>query len=421
MGTSITLFRIFGIDLKVHWSFVLILAWGAFIYSSGPSGPVIGALYGIVVILFLFVCVVLHELGHAVTAKYFKVNVPTITLLPIGGVAQLERMPDKPLQEFLIAVAGPLVNFILAVFLLPVAAIVVGLAVNNGSMGSGLTDMWAQMQVPSVSGLVIYLTLTNVLLGVFNLLPAFPMDGGRILRALLALGFPYVQATRIAVYVGRFMAVIFAIWGILGGGIFLLLIAFFVYVGGGSELEAVESRAVLKNVVAGKALNTDALSLFASERLERAVDLIMTTYQVDFPVLDLRGNFVGVLTRARLVAGLREMGEDGRIVDVMIPAAQIPTCTTTANLADVWEKIVQSRSSVVAVMDRGEFEGLLSLTDLTEVFEVMGAQFERQAATQPPIQAKNPLPSLGTVTRTPAELAQSEAQKRDVQEHSSDD
>ncbi len=395
MGTSITLFRIFGIDLKVHWSFVLILAWGAFIYSSGPSGPVIGALYGVVIILFLFVCVVLHELGHAVTAKYFKVNVPTITLLPIGGVAQLERMPDKPMQEFLIAVAGPLVNFVLAVLLLPVAAVAIGLGMSNGTVGGSFMSWIAQMQVPSFSGLIIYLTVTNVVLGIFNLLPAFPMDGGRILRALLALGLPYVRATRIAVYVGRFMAILFAIWGIMGGGIFMLLIAFFVYVGGGSELEAVESRAVLKRVPAGSALNADALELFASERLVRAVELIMTTYQADFPVLDLGGNFVGVLTRARLVAALREVGEEGRVVDAMVPAAQIPTCAPTSSLADVWEKIMQSRSSVVAVMERGEFKGLLTLADLTEVFEVMGAQFDRQAATQPPVQLQGTIQTLG--------------------------
>ena len=404
MGTSITLFRIFGIDLKVHWSFVLILAWGAFIYSSGPSGPVIGALYGVVIILFLFVCVVLHELGHAVTAKYFKVNVPTITLLPIGGVAQLERMPDKPLQEFLIAVAGPLVNFVLAVLLLPVAAVAIGLGMSDGTLGGGFMDWISQMQVPSFSGLVIYLTVTNVVLGVFNLLPAFPMDGGRILRALLALGFPYVQATRIAVYVGRFMAVLFAIWGIMGGGIFMLLIAFFVYVGGGSELESVESRAVLKRVAAGSALNADALELFASERLGRAVELIMSTYQADFPVLDLSGRFVGVLTRARLVAALREVGEEGRVVDAMIPAAEIPTCAPTSSLADVWEKIMQSRVSVVAVMDRGQFEGLLTLADLTEVFEVMGAQFDRQAATQPPVRLQGTIQTLGgQVTLNPTE------------------
>ncbi len=404
MGTSITLFRIFGIELKVHWSFVLILAWGAFIYSSGPAGPVIGALYGVVVILFLFVCVVLHELGHAVTAKYFKVNVPTITLLPIGGVAQLERMPDKPLQEFLIAVAGPLVNFVLALLLLPVAAVLIGLGMNDGTIGGGFMDWIAHMQIPSFSGLVIYLTVTNVVLGVFNLLPAFPMDGGRILRALLALGFPYVQATRVAVYVGRFMAILFAIWGIMGGGIFMLLIAFFVYVGGGSELEAVESRAVLKRVAASSALNADALDLFASEQLGRAVELIMSTYQADFPVLDLSGRFVGVLTRSRLVAALREVGEEGRVVDAMIPAAQIPTCAPTTSLADVWEKIMQSRIPVVAVMDRGRFEGLLTLADLTEVFEVMGAQFERQAVTQPPVQLQGSIKSLGgPITPTPAE------------------
>ena len=132
MGSSVRLFRVWGIDVQVHWSFLLILAYGAFIYS-GRSNPLAGALYGIVVILLLFVCVLLHEFGHALVAKYFKVNVPTITLLPIGGVAELERMPRQPLQEFLIAIAGPAVNFVLTLLLLPIALLVVGMGMGSGS------------------------------------------------------------------------------------------------------------------------------------------------------------------------------------------------------------------------------------------------------------------------------------------------
>ena len=242
-----TLFTVFGIEVRVHWSFILILAWGAFIYSGGAADPLTGALYGVLVILLLFVCVTLHEFGHALVAKYYKINVPHITLLPIGGVASLERMPDKPLQEFFIAIAGPLVNFVIAALLF--------FPTQWSGAFAGLTSVQqliAQMQTPGVSSLLLYLLVTNVGLGLFNLLPAFPMDGGRVLRALLAFGMPYVQATRIAVFVGRLMAALFAIWGILNGQIFLLLIAFFVYVGGGSEQEAVESRAVLRNVKARK-------------------------------------------------------------------------------------------------------------------------------------------------------------------------
>lgn len=378
MGGSMTLFRFMNIDVRVHWSFLLILVYGAFIYGRGPDAGLAGALYGVIVILLLFVCVLLHEFGHALTAKYFKINVPTITLLPIGGLAQLERMPDKPYQEFLITVAGPLVNFVLAVLLLPFAAIAVSLEVRSGGIALSMPALWAEMQTPGVTGLLINLTVTNITLGIFNLLPAFPMDGGRILRSLLAFFIPYIQATRVAVFVGRAMAILFAFWGITGN-IFMLLIAFFVYVGGRSELEAVESRAVLKNVLVSQAMNPGAISLYASERLSRAVELIMTTYQADFPVMDLSNRFVGVLTRARLVRALRETGEEGRVVDVMAPAQEIPICGINDSLADVWEKIVQSHSRVVAVTERGRFLGLLSLEDISEVIEVQGARMEKSA------------------------------------------
>ncbi len=380
MGTSLLLFRIFGIEVRVHWSFVLILAYGAFIYSAGPAGPFVGALYGVLVIVLLFVCVTLHELGHALVAQYYKVPVGNITLLPIGGVATLERMPDKPVQEFLIALAGPLVNFALAALLIPITIFVVGLEVSAGTLSGGVMEILrttlAGMMTPSLINLLVYLLSANVLLGVFNLLPAFQMDGGRILRALLAMAMPYVQATRTAVLVGRIFAVLLAIWGILGGGIIMLLIAFFVYVGGGAEREAVESRAVLKHVTADQAVNREAINLYASERLSRAVDLIMNSYQSDFPVLDLGGGFIGVLTRPRLVQALKLQGSEARVVDAMQRADQIPAVTPSTRLDEVWEKMTSAGSRVVAVKQQGQFVGVITLEDLSEVFSVLGAAMQ---------------------------------------------
>ena len=227
MDSSLKIARIWGIDVQVHWSFVLILFYGAFLFSRNASNVLNGAIYGVIVILLLFVCVVLHEFGHAMTAKYFGVNVPHITLLPIGGVAQLERMPRKPMHEFLIAIAGPAVNFVLAALLLPVALLVVFTSMRVGSSWMMISALMRTAQSMSLGGLLLTLVGTNILLGIFNLLPAFPMDGGRILRALLALRLQYIPATRIAVLVGRGMAVLFAIWGIFGGDILMLLVAFF--------------------------------------------------------------------------------------------------------------------------------------------------------------------------------------------------
>lgn len=376
MGASLTLFRIFDIDVRVHWSFILILGYGAFIFSSGPAGPVTGALYGVLVIVLLFVCVTLHEFGHALVAQYYKIHVTNITLLPIGGVANLARMPDKPQQEFVIAVAGPLVNVVLALLLVPFALVTVSLEMRAGIIPANPMQVLSNIQTPGVGNLLIYLIVTNVLLAVFNLLPAFPMDGGRILRAVLAMGMARVRATRIAVSVGRIMAVLFAIWGIFGGGIFLLLIAFFVYVGGGAELEAVESRAVLKNVKARDALPKDATSLYASEQISRAVDLIMNSYQTDYPVKDLSGNFIGVMTRQRLVQGLKAHGPEGRVVDCMMKADDVPVCGPDMTLAEIWEKMVSEGSRVVVVKEDAAFLGLLTIDDITEVFQVLGAAQE---------------------------------------------
>ena len=383
MGNALKIARIGGIDVQVHWSFVLILFYGAYIFSKDASNVVAGAIYGVVVILLLFLCIVLHEFGHAFTAKYFGVKVPYITLLPIGGLAQLERMPRKPGQEFLIAIAGPAVNFALTLLLLPLALLAISLSARGGASLSIFGLMRAAQSI-SLTGLLLTLAGINLTLGFFNLLPAFPMDGGRILRALLALRMRYVRATRIAVLVGRGMAILFVIWGIRGifaGDIFgslLFLIAFFVYVGGRGELEAVEGRYILNDFSARQAVNKDAHVLYTSEPVSRAVDYIMTTYQGDFPVYDLGQNLVGVLTRPRLVETLRGQGQDGRIVDVMIPRAQVPSASADTPLADVWEKMMAAGSRVIIVQDEERFLGLITLDDINELIQVMGAAKERE-------------------------------------------
>ena len=371
MGSSLTLFRLFGIEVRVHWSFLLILAYGAFFYSNSQLGQIGGALFGVLTILLLFVCVTLHEFGHALVAQSYHVAVEHITLLPIGGVASLERIPENPLQEFNIAIAGPLVNFAIVLILLPLRLLMTG-----EPFWPGFSTLMQQMQEPTVSGIVTFLIMTNLTLGAFNLLPAFPMDGGRVLRALLAMTMPYVRATNIAVLVGRLMAGLLFLWGIFGGGVFLMLIAFFVYVGGGSERHAVTSRHVLRDVQARDALTPQAEKLYTSEKISRAVDLIMASYQTDYPVFDLSNNYVGVLTRARLVDALKTVGPDGRIPDAMIAARHIPECTPTTNLADLWDTMLQSGMRVAAVKDEGQFLGLITIDDVTELFQVIGARLD---------------------------------------------
>lgn len=384
MNVNLAEFKLLGIDVRVHWSFVLIPAFGAFLYGSGPAGWLLGGLYGVLTMLLLFASVTLHEYGHALTARRFGIGTRSILLLPIGGVANLERIPEKPGQEIAIVVAGPLVNVVIALLLTPLALLL------NGGNSTGIftiNAVNANIQNPGLLNLLIFLISTNLLLALFNLLPAFPLDGGRLLRALLAYVQPYPQATQVAVAVGRLLAVLMAVFGIFTGAIGLLLIAFFVYVGGSAELEAVSSRAVLRRFRAGDALTHNAVALYTSERLERATQLIMNSYQTDFPVRDLAGQFVGVLTRQRLVDGLRQFGPEARIVDVMAPAAAIPRCTPDYDLASVWELMSRTGSRVVAVATQEQVLGIITSDDISEVFQVMGAAL--QAGRQPPASPAN--------------------------------
>jgi stage IV sporulation protein FB len=344
--------------------------------------------------------VTLHEFGHALTAQYFNSKVSNITLLPIGGVANLQRMPDKPMQELLITVAGPLVNFVIALILLPLMLFL--MTVEFGRFPSDASLLWSTMGEPGLTNLIAFLFGANLALGIFNLLPAFPMDGGRILRALLAMTMPYVRATQIAVTVGRLFAGLLAIWGLMSGNISMLLIAFFVYVGGGAEREAVESKAVLRYFTAAQALTHTAVNLYSSERISRAVELIMNTYQSDYPVLDLNSRFVGVLTRPRLIQALQTGGPDARIVDVMVPAESVPVVAPTMNLSEVWELMAGNGSRVVAVKNGTQFLGLITLEDINEVFQVMSAQMTGSGRSTPPNNLTT-TPTSEPTERTPAD------------------
>jgi stage IV sporulation protein FB len=217
---SFHLARIAGIDVRVHATFFLLLAWFGFVYyaEGGPAAVFTGLSF----IILLFVCVILHEFGHALAARAYGINTPDITLLPIGGIARLERMPDKPWQELVVALAGPAVNVVIAFALY----IVVGRLVAPGEF---------QAVAGGEGSLLSKLLAINVMLVAFNLLPAFPMDGGRVLRSVLAVRLKHARATRIAAAVGQIVAVLFGLLGLFGGNPFLLFIAVFVFFGARAE------------------------------------------------------------------------------------------------------------------------------------------------------------------------------------------
>ncbi|HEX9921394.1 MAG TPA: site-2 protease family protein, partial [Anaerolineae bacterium] len=219
MNWSIKLGRIFGIDIKMHLTFLLILGWGAFAYG-GSAGP----LYGLIVTLGLFSLVLLHELGHSLAALGYGIPVRDITLLPIGGVARLERMPEKPLHELVVALAGPAVNVILAVILLPIVMVLNGGRANLFSLGLATE--------PGLLSWLGFLLMANVSLALFNMIPAFPLDGGRVFRAFLSFFTDYHRATQIAATVGRILAIGLGLFALYYGQVWVAMIAFFIFIVG---------------------------------------------------------------------------------------------------------------------------------------------------------------------------------------------
>lgn len=219
LGWSINLFKVFGIQLAVHASFVLLLAyWG---YQGWLEGGVQGMAWSVGLIVLFFVCVILHELGHSLTARRYGIKVPRIMLLPIGGMAEFDRIPRKPSQELLITAAGPAVNFLLVALLLP-------LVWNDFFHGESVAAY-------SPAGVTVQLVYANFIMGVFNLAPVFPMDGGRIFRALLAMKLPYLRATWWAVMVGRVLAVGLIAWGLYTDRLMLAVLFTFILFAGNNE------------------------------------------------------------------------------------------------------------------------------------------------------------------------------------------
>ncbi|PYJ25925.1 MAG: site-2 protease family protein [Verrucomicrobia bacterium] len=358
MGWSIPIFRVAGIQLRIHVTFLLLIAWLAFGYYA--QGGSVAAASRVIFILLLFLCVVLHEFGHAFAAKAFGINTPDITLLPIGGVARLERMPEEPLQELVIAVAGPMVNVVIAL----------GLFVAGGSQ--------AFFNPSTIEGgsLVAQLMTINILLLLFNLLPAFPMDGGRVLRALLATRMTYARATQVAALIGQGFAFAFGFIGLLFNP-FLIFIALFVYIGASQEAALAQMKDVSRRFPVSSAMVREFRTLAASATLDEAVDALLATSQHDFPVVDDTGNVAGLLTRHDLIPALRKSDPSLRVGDVM--RRDIPTVTTGTRFEDAFRIMQECNCPAVPVLDRMKrLVGLLTPENVTELMMVHSAMPRRR-------------------------------------------
>ena len=360
MNWSPTIFRIKNIPVKMHVTFLLLLGFEAW---SWRSHGYMGMLFGIAITMLLFACVILHELGHALAAGVVRIPVREIMLLPIGGVAYLARRPRKPVHELLIAVAGPMVNIGIALLLFPFVQS------TNLSSSMWITALPGPDVLPSWTVAVSSLYVANVMLVLFNMLPAFPLDGGRVLRALIAMVASERQATTIATMIGQGVAVVIGLIGILYGNVMLPLTAVLIFLSAGNEHSESQARTMLETRLVGDAYNRNAITLSPADKTSRVVDYILTSYQPDFAVIKAN-SLLGIVTREEVMNTLANDPSDVFLAGIM--QRDFIKVAHTFTLDEVRTTIVAANNGEVAAVYRGEeFLGLVSLTDIAEALAVI--------------------------------------------------
>lgn len=356
MSWSFKLVRILGTDVKVHFTFILLLGflWISYQRTAGPEA----ALAIVVLFLSLFLCVLLHEFGHILMARRFGIRTPDVILLPIGGVARLERIPEEPNQELLIALAGPVVTAVIAAGLWA-WLVISGQPVAFTPTGDGRGT------------LALELFQINLLLLGFNLIPAFPLDGGRVLRALLSTRMSHVKATRIATMAGQGLAMILGVAGLLHNP-FWVLIALFVFFGAGQEAAMVETRAAGRGIIVDQMMITQFRTLPVFATLRQAVDLLLEGEQREFPVVDNLGTVEGVLTRDNLIKGLTDRGPDSPVQEAM--ARDVPRLPLGLPFETAMARMRESGLPALPVVDAGgRLVGLLTMDNITDLILVRRA------------------------------------------------
>jgi Zn-dependent protease len=366
MAWSFPIGTVKGTVIRIHLTFLLFLLWiGVSHYAQGGQRA---AIEGLLFITLLFLCVLLHEFGHVFAARRYGVQTPDITLLPIGGVARLERIPEKPAEELVVALAGPAVNVAIAALLF----LVLG--------GLPPMDAGTQVQNPGV-GLLGRLAWVNISLVVFNLIPAFPMDGGRVLRAILAYRLGYARGTRIAAGVGQAVAFALGLAGLFGNPL-LIFIALFVYMGAAAEASAAQMREASRGMIASDAAETRFEGLPSNATVEDAVERLLSTSQHDFPVVDGSGRLRGVVTRDDIIRALRERGPEAPVLEVM--RRDVPLFHHRQPLDEAMRTMQEGKHPAVGIVDaEGRLVGLVTPENLGELMMVQAARPQRRPPLNP--------------------------------------
>ncbi len=357
MRWSLTLGSIAGTAVRIHVTFLLFLLFiGVTEYQS--SGGV-AAFDAVLFVVLIFACVTAHEFGHVLTADRFGVRTTDVTLFPIGGVASMEQIPEKPSQELLIALAGPAVNIAIAILIL---------IVTPGSIASlQFTDV-----ANGEAGLAMRLAIANLALGLFNLIPAFPMDGGRVLRALLAIKLSHTQATKFAAIIGQGLAFVLGFAGLFGNPM-LIFIAVFIYIAAGAEAEAVMLRDLTRDLLVADAMVTGISPIFLDDRIGAATDALIGSPHEDFPVVDDTGMFRGFVTRGDIITALNSQGPDAPVSSIIRPMA--PRVSPWDRLAKAM-KLIEGRPHPVAIVidDEGAIAGILTRQSIIQVAAIHAAR-----------------------------------------------
>lgn len=354
---SILSIRIFGVPVRFHFTFVLLVVFLIAVGLEGPSGAE-AAIY----VLALFASVLLHELGHALVSRRYGIGTEEIVMFPIGGVARLERNP-KPREELWIALAGPVVNIIIAAALLGTAAAL------NGTID--VEKIFARKS----GDLIGQIAAGNIVLALFNLLPAFPMDGGRILRAMLALKKGETAATETAARAGRVLAILMGLYGLVSANFLLVFVAFFVYLGAVQENAAVIGRALLEGVPVRMAMITDYRTLSHGDTIRDAANLLLSTSQQDFPVM-LGDQVLGLLGRGALLRAMAQEGPDAYVASVM--DREFWALNPESPLSDAMPMLAQSGNCML-VMQEGKLLGMITTENVTEFLLLKRMGLDREA------------------------------------------
>ena len=364
MRWSFKIGRFAGISVYVHATFLLLILWVVALHWL-RFHTLDGVGSGLISILAIFACVVLHEFGHALTARRYGIATKDITLLPIGGVSRFEKLPEKPSQELAVAIAGPIVNVLIAgaiyvyLFFTDGFKPVSGLSITNG---------------PFLERLLV----ANLLLAGFNLIPAFPMDGGRALRALLATRMDHIRATQAAAGIGQALALLFGLVGLFYDP-FLVFIALFVWIGAAAESQSVQFKDAFAGTPVRAAMLTDFKTLGTSNSLGDAMKLVLEGSQHDFPVM-WGDRVMGILSRATLLAGLAQSGPEQLVTGVM--RREFETAEPNEMLESALARLAASPDRVMPVLQDGTLVGLLTQDNLGEYLMIQNALRRRKAAVQ---------------------------------------